>query len=222
MLDYADSHWPELCGGYRMPYDPRPALQLLQTQGGAETTWDPLWNELHHQGDVDVASYAAVTALAHIQQERRDLGWNVYALVATIETERHRKSNPPVPTWLAPLYRDAWTTLRESALHELRDATEPVLVRSALAVVALSRGLRTFGAILSDFDEAELIDILDEQLGWSEMYEGKGSASQAATDGNVRRAPREASREFLDDLDSTVGAVPDAELNRVRREWPKR
>jgi hypothetical protein len=38
----------------------------------------------------------------------------------------------------------------------------------------------------------------------------------------ARELEREALGEFLDELDRTLGPVPDAELKRVRREWPKR
>jgi hypothetical protein len=38
----------------------------------------------------------------------------------------------------------------------------------------------------------------------------------------ARELEREALGEFLDELDKTLGPVPDAELKRVRREWPKR
>ena len=38
----------------------------------------------------------------------------------------------------------------------------------------------------------------------------------------ARALEREALGEFLDELDKTLGPVPEAELKRVRREWPKR
>ena len=38
----------------------------------------------------------------------------------------------------------------------------------------------------------------------------------------ARELEREALGDFLNDLDHTLGPVPEAELKRVRREWPKR
>jgi len=38
----------------------------------------------------------------------------------------------------------------------------------------------------------------------------------------ARELEREALGQFLDELDETLGPVPEAELKRVRREWPKR
>jgi hypothetical protein len=38
----------------------------------------------------------------------------------------------------------------------------------------------------------------------------------------ARELEREALGEFLDELDDLLGSVPEAELERVRRQWPKR
>jgi hypothetical protein len=38
----------------------------------------------------------------------------------------------------------------------------------------------------------------------------------------ARELEHEALGEFLDELDAVLGPVPEAELKRVRREWPKR
>ena len=38
----------------------------------------------------------------------------------------------------------------------------------------------------------------------------------------ARELEREALGEFLDELDKELGPVPEAELKRVRREWPRR
>jgi len=61
-----DARWSMLAGGYRIPYDPRPALSKLAANFADKSAWDELWNELHHQGNVGEASYAAVTALVDI------------------------------------------------------------------------------------------------------------------------------------------------------------
>ena len=81
-MDIGDPRWPSLRGGYRLPFDPRPALRRIAI-GDAEEAWKELWNELHHQGDVGEASYAAVPALVRIEAARRGADWNTYALVAT-------------------------------------------------------------------------------------------------------------------------------------------
>src|SRR5437867_10950366 len=105
-----DTRWKTLKSAYRSTYDPRGVLRQLAEQP-SEAAWNELWNELHHQGDVDDASYAAVPVLAEIHRNSRALGWNVYALCAAIETERHRKANPPLPKWVQDEYESAWRLL---------------------------------------------------------------------------------------------------------------
>ena len=104
MLSLGDEKWRDLHGGYRRPYDASAPLRLLQDGGDV---WDELWNELHHQGDVDVASYASVPQLVRIAGESPSRDWNFYGLVATIEVERHRKGNPTIPDWLKDDYNAA-------------------------------------------------------------------------------------------------------------------
>ena len=100
MIELDDPRWEGLTGGYRLLYDPRPALRALEADANRKDLWDELWNELHHQGDLGEASYAAVVALVRIESGRRRFGSNLFALAATIEVERHRKGNPPIPAWL--------------------------------------------------------------------------------------------------------------------------
>jgi hypothetical protein len=57
-----DSKWSTLAGGYRLPYDPRPAISKLAVNLDVANAWEELWDNLHHQGDVGEASYAAVSA----------------------------------------------------------------------------------------------------------------------------------------------------------------
>ena len=54
-------------------------------------------DNLHHQGNVGEASYAAVTALVDLYCSDHLPDWNLFALTATIEVERHRKGNPSLP-----------------------------------------------------------------------------------------------------------------------------
>jgi len=93
MIEYDDPKWKEVKGGYQLPYDPTPALRKLEVGVDVKLVWDELWNNLHHQGDLGEASYAAVPYLVRIH-ESHHLDWNLYAIVSTIEMERHRKSNP--------------------------------------------------------------------------------------------------------------------------------
>lgn len=72
-------------GGYRTVFNPRHLLHNLESNVQVKEAWHELWGELHHQGDVGDASYAAVPQLVRIHGERKLDDWNTYALVAVIE-----------------------------------------------------------------------------------------------------------------------------------------
>jgi hypothetical protein len=159
MLELDDPRWGELIGGYRVQYDPRPALASLES--GAADAWKLLWDELHHQGDVGTASYAAVPHIVRIYQARRLPNWNAYALVGTIELARGRR-NPAVPSWLEPAYSDAVRSLAKTGSRELWESDERELLQCALALIALVRGHRLAGQLLLAYTEDELAEMVPE------------------------------------------------------------
>jgi hypothetical protein len=167
MLSLTDQRWRTLKGGYRTTYDASVALRRLEEGHDA---WDELWNELHHQGDVGEASYASVPHLVRISQAAPRRDWNLYALAGLIEIERHRKSNPPIPDWLGADYSAAWRELEKLALYDLSNASDQELIRTALAVIAISRGQLRLGAFLTRLDESELAELTEEKLAWSKLY----------------------------------------------------
>jgi hypothetical protein len=171
MLAYNDPKWKEFKGGYKLPYDPTPVLQKLEDGTDTAGVWEELWQELHHQSDIGEASYAAIPHLVRIHEENHTLDWNLYALAATIEIERHRKTNPPLPPWLAQDYREAWKILLNLAIDDLRAAKDEITVQVLLGVIALGKGLLTLGAVISDFTEDERLEILDKYNSWSESYQ---------------------------------------------------
>ena len=165
-----DPKWETLEGGYKTRYDPRPVLSKLASGSEVADAWEELWNELHHQGDVGEASYAAVTALVDLYSNSPQPDWNLFSLSATIEIERHRKGNPPLPDWLSGDYERAWQKLAELALTRLRDGVDSDTLQSALAVLAIARGDLKLGAMISHLDSSELDEVLEQYLGWPELY----------------------------------------------------
>ncbi|MEM7157579.1 MAG: hypothetical protein AAF799_32365 [Myxococcota bacterium] len=162
--------WKKLEGGYRTPYDPRDAVQRLRDAPLHADAWNELWNELHHQGDVGDASYAAIPLLVEAcRPGPRD--WNLHLLVATIEVERHRPGNPALPGWVRADYERALADAGTLALQDLEDARDPLLIRSAMSVVALAKGDRRLGALLMWLDDDELEEFLEEKLAWTSVYE---------------------------------------------------
>jgi hypothetical protein len=150
--------WAELEGGYRTPYDPRPALAALEAGQG---DWDELWQELHHQGDVGLASYAAVPQIACIAEQAAVPDWNPFALVAVIEEARLSGRNPALPDWLKNDYETAWERLFVVAHGLLPDAAEDELIRSLFSVIAFGKS-QPLLARLALLTEAEHRDMLDE------------------------------------------------------------
>ncbi len=148
-----------MTAGYRVPFDPRPLLKRLETDGDATEVWGELWGELHHQGDVGEASFAAVPFLVNIYRERGVIDWNTYAIVATIELARKEGTNPDVPQWMANEYFRAIDELAKLGAKEVFHAEGAENVRSMLSVVALKKGLRMHGKFLADYSEDELIEI---------------------------------------------------------------
>lgn len=160
-MDLSDERWLGLKGGYRLPYDPRPALRALERDQGADAAWSELWEELHHQDDVDIASYAAMPLIADLAEAGQTGAWNAWALAVTIELARANIRNPPIPDWLAPDYDDAWRRLGVAAMAALPQAQDPLVVRSLLAVIAIHKRLPVLGKLAADFSEEELREILD-------------------------------------------------------------
>lgn len=76
----------QLNGGYGIPYNPEPAIKKLST--AHDDAISELWENLYHQGDVGLSSYAAVPALVQAGE---------LSLVAAIEVARNSESNPDLP-----------------------------------------------------------------------------------------------------------------------------
>jgi len=156
MLAADDKHWSTLRSGYRLPLDPRVLVRKLDNDSDAKAVWAELWDELHHQGDVGDASYAAVPLLVEAHRRRGEADWNTYAIVSIIELARTEQHNPPVPAWLSDAYFSAIQELCSIGLREIADAKDIDSVRAVLSVIALAKGLRTHAKFLVDYNEEEL------------------------------------------------------------------
>jgi hypothetical protein len=159
MLSFDDARWDHLTGGYRMPFDPRPSLQKLENQQDTAAAWKELWEELHHQGDVADASYAAVPELVRIHRNGSAADWNLYAIVAIIELARTEPPNPELPDWLREDYLRSIQELAQMGSEDILIATAPNTQRAILGVIAIARGLRTHGRFLVTYSEDELLEI---------------------------------------------------------------
>lgn len=167
MLPLTDPRWKALKGGYKVPYDASAPLARLEA---GDDVWEELWQELHHQGDVGEASYASVPHLVRICAVLPSRDWNVYALVSTIEVERHRKSNPPLPEWVRTEYESALRDLLALGLKDLGRVEDALTIRSILGAVALAKGALKLGAWIAFADESEIEEMLNDRQASPELY----------------------------------------------------
>jgi hypothetical protein len=112
-----------------------------------------------------------VTALVDLYSNENLPDWNLFNLTATIEVERHRRGNPPLPEWLSDDYQSAWWTLGQLALTTLRKTVDSETLQTALAVLAIAHGDLKLGALIIHLDNSELDEILEQYLAWNELYD---------------------------------------------------
>ena len=168
MISLDDPRWKQLEGGYRIPYDPRPALRRLER--GDQKAWDELWEELHHQSDVGTASYAAVPYLVQLQEQTGQLDGNCYTFFSIIEIQRHAKGNPPLPDWLQEPYRQSWQRLRRIAARDVQKSEDGPVLEAILSTLALAAGQLKLGALLMELDSFQIDELLEERTAWSQVY----------------------------------------------------
>lgn len=162
MISLEDARWSNMTGGYKMPFDPRPLLKRLETDSDTTGVWHELWEELHHQGDVGEASFAAVPFLVRSYRRRRVLGWNTYAIVAIIELARKEGNNPDVPRWIEEDYFQAIRELAEIGATEVLQVETVEDARAILSIIAIAKGLRIHGELLLNYAEDEMREIVSK------------------------------------------------------------
>lgn len=166
MLPLDDPLWQSLKGGYRVLYDASPGLRRLLDDGPEDELWEEFWTELHHQGKVHQASYAAVPWLVESVRRSPKIDWNALALVATIELERGQHSNPEVAKELSVDYFAAIKSL-PAVLGTHRDQEwSELVVQSGVACIALARGQRWLARAYFELDHDTAGRWFSEEFGW--------------------------------------------------------
>jgi len=115
MLSLDANEWKTFSGGYRSVYDVSVPLKGLENQNEpGEEIWNELWENLYHQGDVGIASYAAVPQIFRIYRKKDWLDYHLPNFAAAVEEARTKEQNPAVPDWLE---KDYFNALRETAQY---------------------------------------------------------------------------------------------------------
>lgn len=162
-VTFKNYDWSNLDGGYRTQYDSREAVIALSNKNNTDMPWDELWDNLHHQGDVGIASYAAVVSLVDLNI-KDDLGWNLYSLISCIELCRLDQKNPKLPSWLVEDYQIAIQKLLEVACLRIVNANDQNQVRSLLGFIAIAKQSHKYGELISYYSEEEIAEILKQYL----------------------------------------------------------
>ena len=158
MLDLDDDRWTQLLGGYQVTYDCRPALDRLGRPDSRAGAWEELWENLHHQGDIGSASLAAIPHIVKISEQFDEVDWNLYALPGLIE-ELRLEAGFEVPSWLSDAYFKSLEKLALRAASDLQKTEDYVEVTSALAIIALSKGMLIPGRLLQSYSLDELYEM---------------------------------------------------------------
>ncbi|HEY4324097.1 MAG TPA: hypothetical protein VGN20_08925 [Mucilaginibacter sp.] len=160
-LTLDDPKWKELEGGYKHTlYDASIALKQLEqaaTLQSADIIYKELRDELHHQGDVGIASYYAVPHLVRIAKEKQMVDYNVLGLVSLIEILRH-KNNPELPTKLKSAYHEAIMGLAELAQIAMKKEWNPSLASATLSALALVKNQHKLAEAIFNLDDEDVID----------------------------------------------------------------
>jgi hypothetical protein len=165
-LELDDSKWSKLEGGYRgVLYNASTALKRLQQShdlAEVNDVYQELWNELHHQGDVGLASYYSVPHLTGIAIREKKNILEVLGLVSIIEIQRH-KNNPKLPSALSQAYDKAIVELGELAKLLLNQTWNLEVANTVLTALAVSKGQIKLANAILNLDGEDVIDEFLEQ-----------------------------------------------------------
>ncbi len=168
MISLDDTIWKDLIGGYGTEYDASVALKALEeaeSEENEKAVLDELWLELHHQGDVGEASYAAVPHLLRIAQIKPRLNWNYFAQIAVIEISRQQNKNPPLPDFLAEDYQNALSQVGIIAFGHPNKHWDEILMSQVFAAIAAGKGHLTMSQAYLEMTETKLAKaFLDEVI----------------------------------------------------------
>ena len=160
MIALNDSRWKEFEGGYRIPYDASIALKRLEqvtTKEEINSVFSELWDELHHQGDVGLASYFSVPHLIRIAKEKKLYDWNVFGLVAIIEIERH-SDNPKLPKEFEQAYlKSIQQKLPDLIKQMVNDKWDAALTSAVLSALAVSKGHIELADAIFKMEDEDLV-----------------------------------------------------------------
>ena len=163
-MDLNDQIWPTVEGGYRIPYDASVILKELEATSDNRAInhiFHELWDNLHHQGDVGVASYLSSIFLIDNCIRKNSLDWNYIGLCLVIEHCRRSDNNPELPDPYKDKYFNALSRFEEYLLNHFKAIDDPTSLRLTLAFFATMHNQFDLGRAIEEMDEDVLAEFLE-------------------------------------------------------------
>ena len=155
--------WHKLRNGYHQIYNPLPKLEQYETK---KITLNQLlkefWEELHHQGDVDSASYAVVPMLTLYYQRGSDTTGELLTLLVTIILASKDKKNPKPSGDVKRYFDQATDSLVETVASSILRPKSAHELWSALSLISLQHKQIDTAKLLNFLDQDTLKHIVDE------------------------------------------------------------
>jgi hypothetical protein len=163
-MELEDKIWSTVKGGYRTAYNPAQVLQKLKASSDSATLahlFEELWDNLHHQGEVGLASYMSVPQLVSICIEKQSFDFDYIGLCVLIENCRRKGNNPDLPVNFAESYFESLSTFTDYLLVNFKKIEDYDASRLALALFAIASGQPSLGKALEIMDGGILEEFLE-------------------------------------------------------------
>lgn len=169
MLQLNDRRWQELAHAYGPAADVPALLGQLaerpeQSNNPNDEPWFSLWSSLCHQGDVYIASYAAIPHVVGIALSTpRPIDFSFFLLPASVEVAREKGRGPEVPAFLAGSYQEAIALLPEGVSRHRGDHWSEDMTIAAAAALAVAKGHHGLAEALMNLDHDWISKINNHQ-----------------------------------------------------------
>ena len=160
-MKLTDEAWQKVEGGYRILYDASvPLRQLEQTTNPekVKNIFAELWEELHHQGDVGIASYIALPQLVRICELKDIFDTNLLGLCCVIEQQRHFGNNPILPNEFQNYYDQGLLDLKDFVLNNINKDLDDSTYTMALATLATCTRRIKLGKAIMELEDRDIVD----------------------------------------------------------------
>jgi hypothetical protein len=169
VLALESSRWSEITHAYGAAADVpellKAAAQLPLCESVEDGPYFSLWSALCHQGDVYLASYAALPHLVEIARARSArLEVAPFDLIAAIEAARLQGKGPEIPEYLSGPYFAALAALPELAARLLAVPRSEAECRAVLAALAAAKGHGRLAAAIGELSPAVTEALLDHWI----------------------------------------------------------